>query len=120
MVASAPGSPARRARKRTRRSWESLRRLEAIALQPPVERTARQAEGLGGPAHVPVEAAERLLDQEALDILEAHVVEAGLPSPPRPEPQVLRLELGPVGHEHGTLHRVVQLAHVARPGVLGE
>src|SRR5437867_298051 len=120
-VATAPGSPARSAIRRTRLSWEIFRRrLEAIALQAPVERAARQAEGLRGPAHVPVEAGERLLDEEALDLFEAHVVEAGLPLAPRPEPEVLGLHLGAVGHEHRPLHRVVQLPHVPRPGVLGE
>src|SRR6266545_1714825 len=120
-VATAPGSPARSANRRTRRSWESFRRrLEAMALQAPVERAARQAEGLRGPAHVPVETGERLLDEEALDLFEAHVVEARLPFPPGPEPEVLGLHLGAVGHEHRPLDRVVELPHVPRPGVLGE
>src|SRR5260221_12808718 len=101
MVASAPGRPARKAMRRTRRSCESFRRrLEAIALQPPVERAARQAEGLGGPADVAVEAAERLLDEEALDFLQAHVVEVLLPLSPRALPDRLRLHLRAMGHQH--------------------
>src|SRR6267142_1937530 len=105
MVARAPGSPARTAIRRTRRSWGSLRRrLEAIALQPPVERAARQAEGLRGPADVAVEAAERFLDEEALDLLQAHVVDGLLPLAPGAEPEVFGLHLRPVGHQHLSLH----------------
>src|SRR5688572_23432241 len=49
--------------------------LQAVALQPPVEGTAAEAERLGGLADVAVVARHRLLDQEALDVLQAHVLE---------------------------------------------
>src|SRR5258708_15991258 len=105
MVASAPGRPARKAMRRTRRSCESFRRrLEAIALQPPVERAARQADGLGGPADVAVESAERLLDDEALDVLQADVVEELLPLPAGADTAVLSRHLLPITHQHRPLH----------------
>src|SRR2546428_806736 len=74
---------------------------QAVALEAPVEGAAREAERVGGAAHVPVEAAEGLPDEEALHLLQAHLVEAGrgppapppaegraggLPSPPPPPP----------------------------------
>src|SRR5689334_21295030 len=49
---------------------------EAIPLKAPVQCAAAETERLGGLAHVAVEASHRLLDQEALDFLEAHVLDA--------------------------------------------
>ena len=42
----------------------------------PIKRAAAEAERLGRLAYVAVEARHRLLDQEALDVLEAHFLEA--------------------------------------------
>src|SRR5262245_4888870 len=82
---------------------------EPVALEAAVEGAPREAERLRGPADIAVVAGERLLDEEALHFLEAHVVEAGLPLAPPAQAQVVRLDLGARGHEHGALHRVVQL-----------
>ena len=50
--------------------------LEPVTLQPPVQRAAAQAERLRRLADVAVVPGHRLLDQEALDFFEAHVLEA--------------------------------------------
>src|SRR5437764_7701118 len=94
---AAPGSPEAKAISRMRRSW--LRRgsrgrdramelslfpcpltvrvvsLEPVALQAPVQRASAQAERLGRLTDVAVKAGHRLLDEEALDFFEAHVLE---------------------------------------------
>ena len=51
-------------------------RVRAVTLQAPIQRRPGEAQRLGRLADVAVEARHRLLDQEALDVLEAHVLEA--------------------------------------------
>src|ERR1044071_1978229 len=54
------------------------RRSDFVLLHAAVEGAAAEAEGLGRLADVAAEAAERLLDEEALDLFEAHLFEAAL------------------------------------------
>src|SRR5437899_3063143 len=49
--------------------------LKAVALKAAVKSRAAQAKRLRGLADVAVEARHRLLDQKALDVFEAHVLE---------------------------------------------
>src|SRR6266702_8106540 len=46
-----------------------------MPFEPAIERAAGEAQRLGRLAHVPAGARERLLDQDALDLLEAHLIE---------------------------------------------
>src|SRR5439155_1302778 len=91
--------------------------LEAMPLEPPIEGAAREAESLGRIAHVPARAGERLVDEYALDFLEAHVVERATPVRRTGQCQVAPADLGALGQQDSALDRVVELAHVARPGV---
>src|SRR5436305_3739484 len=138
----APGRPVPRARRRTRSSkasaagrWrrnrprKGTRRVrtagtagfassEAMLLQPAVEGAAGESQRLRRLADVAV-AGERLLDEDLLHVFEGEVLEArrrggrggGL------EAQVLDPHPVAAPHQHPALHRVVELAHVARPGV---
>src|SRR6185369_8407638 len=132
-AAAAAGTSAPTARSRTRRVWVRRRRrlafirggaragapLEAEALQAAVQGAAREAQGLRRAAHVAVVARQRLLDEQALDLLQAHVVQAGGGAPLRAQGEVGGADALAPGHEQRALHRVVQLADVARPGVAG-
>src|SRR5687768_7315917 len=51
--------------------------LQAVPLQAAVQRAAAEAEGVRGLADVPVVALQRLLDEEALHVLQRHLVEGG-------------------------------------------
>src|SRR2546421_9447725 len=67
-----------------------LRRREpqSIPLEPPVERAAAETQGLGSFADVALEAGQGLLDEEALDFLQAHVFQARRSFAPHFEAQV--------------------------------
>src|ERR1017187_2070524 len=121
-----PGSPASSASRTTRPSWLSRAGLslafitgpqQAISLQPPVERAAAQAERVGGMADVAAESRQRLLDEQRLDIFEAHVFQSRRTLAPGAQPEVDGAHHLTLRHQHGPLHGVIQLAHVARPGV---
>src|SRR5439155_242522 len=64
-------------------------------------------------------ASERLLDQYALDVFQTHLVErrGGAPAPSAVQPEVTRLHTPALRHEHGSLDRMIELPHVARPGM---
>src|SRR5688572_33348714 len=87
-----------------------------MAFEPAIERRAAEAERLGGVADVAV-AAHGLADEERLDLLEAHVVEAIFDRPRSAEAEVGGLEGLALRHREGALHRLIELADVAGPGV---
>ena len=93
--------------------------LQLVALQPAVERAARQAERAGGVADVAV-ARHRLLDQERLDFLEAHVLEPRGRAAVDAQPEVAGADGRPLRHQHRALDGVIQLAHVARPAMVDQ
>src|SRR5215207_7369397 len=87
-----------------------------VLLHPAVEGAAAEAEGFGRLADVAAEAPERLLDEEALDLFEAHLFEAALAAAAAGlEAEVGRLHLVGAREEHGALDDVVQLSHVPGP-----
>src|SRR5690349_21490954 len=93
--------------------------LQPVTLQPTIEGRTAQSERFRGLADVAVEARHGLLDQEALDILEAHVLEASAASVfARAQSEVGRSDERPLRHEDGAFHRMIQFAHVPRPAVL--
>src|SRR6266508_3029025 len=71
------GNPASRAAAKTRDSWPAgrRRRSEPMLLEAAVEGTPAEPERLGGLAHVPAMALERLADEHALDLLQRQVLE---------------------------------------------
>ena len=54
------------------RNWES----QSISLQPSIERRPAQTERFGRLADVAVEPRHRLLDEEAFNLLEAHILDS--------------------------------------------
>src|SRR5689334_18212953 len=88
-------------------------------LQATIEGAARQAERAGGVAGVGV-AVERALNEHALGLLEREPVERGRALPIAGEVQVGGVQLVTAGEQDGALDDVLQLAHVARPGMLEE
>src|SRR6185437_9742772 len=94
--------------------------LQSVTLEAPIEGAAAQAERLGGLADVTVEAGHRFLDQEAFDVLEAHVLEPTAAVLARAKAEVSLLHQWPLRHQHRALDRVIELAHVAGPSVLEE
>jgi hypothetical protein len=69
-------SPSRRAESRLAMVCSGRTTRAPVFFQPAVEGAAAEAEFLGGLAGVAVAAGEGLLDEEGLDLLEAHVLEA--------------------------------------------
>src|SRR5579883_582490 len=94
--------------------------LDAILFHPPVERPAAQAEGFCRLAHVPVGTLQGFADENTLNRLQAHLFE------PRTDlsgdaggakAEIGSFNLAAAGHEHGAFNGVVELAHIARPGM---
>src|SRR4029453_6174956 len=65
--------------------------LQPVALEAPVEPASAQSKRLRRLTDVAVEAHHRFLDQEALDVLEAHAFQAAAAFPGRSKAQVSRL-----------------------------
>ncbi len=97
--------------------------LEAMFFQPAVEGAVATGRWPSrGLAHVAAIAGEGLLDEHPLDRFERQVLQGRRDGAPGREP-TLQTQIGapapcsPARHQHTALHRVVDLAHVARPGV---
>src|SRR6266571_1488892 len=88
-----------------------------MPFEPAIERAAGEAQRLGRLAHVPAGARERLLDQDALDLLEAHLIERARAVGAGPKTKVAGAHAGALRHEDGALDRMLQLTHVPRPGM---
>src|SRR4029077_2750538 len=116
---SSPGRAVRGGSHRTRRScFRRLpRRSETMPLEATIQRAARQPERLGGFTHVAARSRERFLDERPLDGLQAHLLERSGAVTRRAEREVARANQVTLGQEYRPLDRVVQLAHVAGPGV---
>src|SRR5437016_2149164 len=92
--------------------------LESVPLQTAIERAAAQPQGLGRLADVAVEARHRLLDQESLDVLEAHLLDARRRILVQAQAEVARTDRRRLRHQHAALDRVIELADVARPRMI--
>src|SRR5262245_14756964 len=90
--------------------------LEAVALEAPVERAAREAQRLRRLADVAVVAPQRAADQLALDLVQRQLVESA-GALRRPQPEIAGTDLVALREQHRALDRVIQLAHVTRPGM---
>src|ERR1700760_3481780 len=93
--------------------------LEPIAFHPAVESAAAQAQGLGRLAYIAVESLQGFAHQYALHFLDAELFQVlALLTLLHVEPEIGDLDLSGLTHQHGTLQRVFQLAHIAGPAVL--
>src|SRR2546427_1057481 len=91
---------------------------QPVALQSPVKRATAQTERLGRLADVPVEPRHRFLDQEALDLFEAHVLDARRRVAIDAKTQLAEANRGSLRHQHAALDRVIELADVAGPRMI--
>src|SRR5579884_2285713 len=94
--------------------------LQPVSLQPPIERAAAQAEGLGGLADVAIEPRHRLLDEEPFDFLEAHILDARRRVAIDPQPELAEADRRAERHQDAAFDRVVELADVAGPRMVEE
>src|SRR5437867_8068361 len=108
------GKPPSNASQNTRRSCFGL---DTMSFEPAIQRAAREAEGLRRIADVARCACKRLLNQNTLDVLQTHLVERRGGAPSAVQPEVTRLHTPALRHEHGPLDRVIELSHIARPGM---
>src|SRR5204862_7802196 len=92
--------------------------LEPVPLQPPIQGAAAEAQRLGGLTDVAVEPRHRLLDQEALDFLQAHVFDARGRLAIDAQSELAQADGRALGHQHAALAGVIELAEVARPGMI--
>src|SRR5262245_40526538 len=89
---------------------------QLITLDASIQRRAAQAERLRGARHVSVPG-KRLLDEECLDVFEAHVVELRVAVASGTQRQILNADQVLLRHQRRALDRVVECANVARPGM---
>src|SRR5262249_37790066 len=92
--------------------------LEAVPLESAIERAAAQAERLRRLADVAVEPRHRLLDQEALDVFQAHFLDPRRGVLVQPQPQIARTDGRGLRHQHAAFDGVIELADVAGPGMI--
>ena len=88
---------------------------------PPRGRSAAtQTQRLGGLAHVAFVAGEGFLDQEAFDVLQAHVLDPRALIAVDPQAQIAKTDGRALRHEDAPLDGVIELADVARPWMIEE
>src|SRR5206468_7590526 len=92
--------------------------LQSIALQASIERAPAETERLRRLAHVAVEAHHRLLDEKAFDILEAHVFDARRSVAVDAQTELAETDRRSLRHQDAALDGVIELADVARPGMI--
>src|SRR4051812_25308133 len=91
-----------------------------MSFQPPVQRAPGQPKRFGRLADVAAGTRQGFLNQHALDILEAHLVERTRAVSGAPEAKIARTNRPALRQQHGALDRVIQLAYVAGPGMAQE
>src|SRR6266545_7172883 len=92
--------------------------LQAVSLQAAIQCAATEPQCFGRLADVAVEPCHRLLDEEALDLLEAHILDARRGIAIDPQPELAEADRSALRHQDAALHRVIQLADVAGPRVI--
>src|SRR5688572_15564693 len=117
------GSRAESSHIRTLPACPWRRRLELVRLQPqllepPVHGAAREPERLRRRLYAAAIAPDRAPDQRALGVLEAHFLERRRPGFRRGEPEVRHADLVTGREQEAALDDAVELADVARPGVV--
>src|SRR5262245_11010003 len=119
------GSPPASASTVSRVSWRGGRRWalltrcgasQAVTLEPAVERAARESERLRRLAHVALVSLEGAPNQLLLGLVQRQVIEGGAAFR-RTQAEIGRAHLIADREQHRALDRMVQLAHVAGPGM---
>src|SRR6266849_69035 len=91
---------------------------QPVSLQPAVQGAAAETQGFGRLADVAIEARHRLLDEEAFDFLEAHVLDSRALIAIDAEPELAEPDDRALRHQHAAFNGVIELADVARPRVV--
>src|SRR5258706_3535506 len=91
---------------------------ESVPLKPSVQSAAAQPKSLCRLADVAVETGHGLLDQEAFDVLEAHVLDARRRLAIDPQPELGEPDHAALRHQDPALHRMIELTDVAGPRVI--
>ncbi len=95
-----------------------LTTTQTVFFHAAIQPAPAQPQVLGGLLDVSVVPVEGLRDEQCLDLVERHPVEASVVRASWPQPQVFGAHHVVPRHEDRPFHRVVQLADVARPGVI--
>src|SRR5438477_12879029 len=82
--------------------------LEAVPLEAPIERRPAKAQSLRSLTHVAVEAGHSFLDQEALDVLEAHVFQTAAAVLRGAQAEIPRLHQRPGRHQDRAFDRMIE------------
>src|ERR1700745_2605824 len=70
-------------------------------------------------AYIAAETCERFLNQDALHVFDAHFIQFDRGFARGTQTQIARANLRTLRHQHGALDRMVELANVARPRMIG-
>lgn len=97
-----------------------LRPSKAVPLEPAIQRAATQTQGISRAADIAAVARQSFADQEALDILKAHVFDAGCARRFGFEPEMSGAHEVAFGHQHAPLHDMIEFAYISGPRVSGE
>src|SRR5204862_4661688 len=93
--------------------------FQSMFLQPAIHGAATESQGLGCLTDVPLVSGESALDEVPLHFVEAHLLQLGRSAGGLRAQAEIRRAHGRSGRkEHAPLHRVIQFANVARPGML--
>src|SRR5271168_4677899 len=90
---------------------------KAILFHPPVECAAAEAQRLRRLAHIAVAASQRLADEDTLNRLQAHLLEAGSGNSWRAQAKIGQRNARGGCHQHRALNGVVQFTDVAGPRI---
>jgi hypothetical protein len=92
--------------------------LETILLQPTVERTSAQPEGLRRFTRIAIISGQRFLDKECLHFFEAHFLEIARFAAAMRQSQIACADLSILRHKHGAFDDMVQFSNIARKAML--
>src|SRR5271156_6290772 len=90
---------------------------KAIFFHPPVECAAAEAQRLRRLTHIAVAASQRLADEDTLNRLQAHLLEAGGRYPRRTQAKIGQGNPRGGRHQNRALDGVVEFADVSGPGI---
>src|SRR5205085_1909885 len=91
-----------------------------MSFQTPIQRAPGQPKRFSRVAHVAARPRQRFLNQHTLHILETHLIERTRAVTSAAETKIARANRVALRQQHGALDRVIELAHVAGPGMTQE
>src|SRR5262249_24857310 len=101
-------------------AWRGSGASESMLFEPTIEGTAAKAERFGRFLGVASATRKHFANQETLNFLEAHFFKTRFDAFTRAQAEVRDLNHIALGHEDGAFDDVVELAHVAGPGMIRE